>query len=416
MAPLRYLDNEQATVEEALRRATSIRLLTAWLYWRRGKKQAGQVGAEYQAMRPALAALIQPQLLAYRQQVTDEFNSLPVRFADPDRRSSDLEHYHAMRPLYYLAGYSNPLRDIFQRIRPIAFLGKPTTGIHDAFAPVLARAVAILTAVSPNLPAQVTAALHDPTIGAFVPRFIAGSTTLSNHAYGLAIDLDPASNPHLKQPVIGVLNQIVSARIGQAFDFGKSFVQGKEWSRLLSGDQQTKVAYAYARTGSLAVQAWLQQNLPTYEDCLAKIAAGKNAATGTALKQQADEARQTIAEDSDLRLLQQLNGDPSAGYPTLATLRVWMQKGIQTVPLELAVALRQAIREAGYDGGWGQEYKHSKDTMHFEIEAKSAIPPDGTPRTVRQLLPPEMQALYDTGVYDAELDQTWPSGSFAGIH
>jgi hypothetical protein len=417
MTPVRYLDKEQATVEEALRRGASNRLLATWLFWRRSNKQPGQVGPEYQALRPALLKLIQPQLLDYRQQVTAEFNSLRIRFGDPERVHSDLEHYHALRPIYYLAGYSNPLADIFQRIRPIPFLGKPTTGIHDAFAPVLARAVAILSAVAPELPGNVTAALQDSTIGAFVPRFIAGSAKLSNHAFGLAIDLDPASNPHLKNPVIPVLNKIVSAQIGRPFDFGKSFVEGKHWTGVLNDEQKTKVAHAYGRTGSLALQEWLKQHLPTYEQCVTKIAAGKNAAAGTALKQQADEAQQIIAEDSDLRLLQQLNGDVKAGFPTLATLRVWMQKGVQTIPLELAVALRQAIRESGQTGGWGQQdYEHSKDTMHFEIDAASAIPPDSGPRTLRELFPPEIRPFCDSGIYDAELDQPWPNVGFAGIH
>ena len=97
MTSLHYFANEQAAVEEALRRAVSIRLLTAWLYWRRGKKLPGQAGAEYQAMRPALLALIEPQLLAYRQQVIAEFNSLLVRFADPDRRRTDASNYKGPR-------------------------------------------------------------------------------------------------------------------------------------------------------------------------------------------------------------------------------------------------------------------------------------------------------------------------------
>jgi hypothetical protein len=424
---VQYVENERTIVEEAFRRGASVRLLIAWLFWRRSKVPPSQIdSSKAREIRSALYRLIEPQLLAYRSRITAEFSSLRIAFKDPSKGHTDLEHYHLMRPLYYVGGYDDPAKAIFQRIRQYYFLGKDVPGgVHEAFIRVLDRVSGILRATSPDLPARVAAAIGKQD-GGFVPRFIAGSTTLSNHAYGLAIDIDPPSNPHIKnppkpkKPIIPVLNEVVSTRTGIRFDFGKTYAEGKEWSRFLNEDQKIMVTHMSASAASQAVQEWLQQNLPTYEDCTARIAAGAKAPAGSPARQQADEARQTIDEDRDLQLIQAIRGDGSEDYPSIETLRGWAKTGIQTIPLELVMAIKQAMRQSGYpkgagQGGWGQDYEHSKDAMHFEIEARQAIPPDTKPRTLSELFPAEIQPLCNQALFSPELDKTWPEVGLAGL-
>jgi hypothetical protein len=421
---MQYLPGEQQIVQEALRRGADEKLLITFIIWRRvSARQATTAPEEYKNLKTLLSQLIAQDISYYYNIVEEEYRNLRIDFSPPrgqlPRRDAN-EHYHFMRPKYYMAGYDNPLHDIFNNIRPYFFLGKKVGGggLHNVFIHCLDGVPAELEKISSGLSDRVQASIKFQDAG-FVPRYIAGSETLSNHAYGLAIDIDPGSNPHLLTPVIAILNEVVVRRTGIAFDFGASYTQGREWSGVLTDEQKAKVLFANARLASNAVQEWLQQKLPTYEDCIAKIAAGRRSPSASPARKDADDAEQTMKEDRELQLLQLIRGDGSDNYPSVDTLHSWAKTGIQTIPIELAIAIAHACRKMGFPrkhlhrperSGWGQDYTTSKDAMHFEIEAVDAIPPNSAPRSLPEVFPADFLPFYELWLVGADVANILSSG------
>ena len=424
--PSVYVDNEQETVTEALRRGASEDLLVSWLQWRRRTTlhqfDAHTQRAKLRDFRESLRALIRPQVAAYQRMVAVEFRGLKIRFSDPYQQRSDAEHYAYMRPRYYVLGYSDPVRDIFNRIHPCQFLGKNVPGgVHVVFANVLAAVPGILDAVVPGLADRVASCILTQD-GGFVPRDIAHHRQLSNHAFGLAVDIDPAFNPHVvDKEVVAVLNEVVSNRKKINFSFDERYTSRMPGNRLLSDEGRTKVTFLYARMASDAVRDWLAENLDTYERCLDQISAGAKAAKGSNEETLAKNARDNIDSNPDLKRLDRITGHgmPKGDYPSLQTLHNWARYGIQTIPVELALAMEQAMKLFGFPKDarhrpWGQEWERSKDAMHFELVYYEAIPPDSPVRPLEALFPASFSPELEESILPAspELDQALKRGPF----
>jgi hypothetical protein len=126
---MNYFDREKQIVEEALNRGASARFLTLWLLWKRR-----QGGPSSQPSEGEIAKMIEPEVIAYRNKLSAEFNSLgKIGFADPDKKRTNIEHYFVMRPLYYLLGFSNPCQDIFFKNRTIYLPVIPRWGCPQNF-------------------------------------------------------------------------------------------------------------------------------------------------------------------------------------------------------------------------------------------------------------------------------------------
>jgi hypothetical protein len=414
---------ERHLIEEALNRGASERLLVDFFVWRGryptkpARTAAGEsirkfleaplsnTGSPYSESQESVRKVLEPFFTAYNNKVIAEFRSLHGHtFADPDGTRTPERHYFYMRPMYYVAGFDDPLEAFLSKIRPFFFLGKTVPGgVHDALIPGLNRVPAILDQISPGLSGRVAAAIHSQDAG-FVPRFIKGSSELSNHAFGLAIDIEPPSNPHIRGNLIPLLNEVVKRKIGIDFDFGSEYASGKIWSGVLSDEQRLELTYLNGNAASRAVQDWLEENMATYEQCLQEIAAGNKHNASAADRENAKEAKMAIDNERDLQLMQILHKQTDG-----ATLNEWRQNGIQSLPFELVWALKKAF-ETNHWFRWGQEYRSTKDAMHFELQAivkhkdGSITPATLTPNANRVRPLDELFPIVFLACYTPELD------------
>jgi hypothetical protein len=299
----------------------------------------------------------------YDRTLRDEFSSLPddVQDSFAYEKHEPFAYYGQMRPVFYRAGYSDPCETIFLKIGPATLLGhKVAGGLHELFRDRLAGLERELNSWSPGLAPRVSARIKG--VGGFVPRYIAPkqghrqtNAYLSNHAYGLAVDIDSDWNPHIKdQEVIDVLKEITG------YDFGQVLVPKEKGIPEMDRIAQTHLR---VRDSSDRLRAWLNRYLPVYE------AEKRKASTPASFLPDpgADPVCEEPSEESKqiIRLLK---------YHKPAELKQWAAKGIETIPLELAAAMAKL----GFR--WGGSYEHSKDIMHFELDAKDALPPDQEPR------------------------------------
>jgi hypothetical protein len=287
---------------------------------------------------------------AYKAQVGLEYRGLSATaraaFGSPG-------YYLYMRPLYYQYGYNTPFETIFSRIGPANFLEKKVVGgLHEKLRTRLPDVEKTLNEWSPGLASRV--AKEITRIGGFVPRYIAtkegqtGPQKLSNHAFGLAVDIDSDWNPHIKdRSVIDVLTEITGFKYGEKFDpkasGDKVFIATQEWQK--------------SREASDKLKIWLGKYLPIYE-----------AQSNSSQQLDADEKLQL----KRIGILVRFHG--------LNNVKEWKEHGIQSLPHELVAAmLKNGIT-------WGEDYKGSKDSMHFELWPKDVLPPDSPHRYVQDLL------------------------------
>ena len=354
--------------------------------------------------RQDIATQITQEVTAYQHRLTQEFKgfSAHVRACFANVAAN----YFPLREALIKAGYQNPGKTIFGRIKSGATLlgHRVIGGLHEEFTDRLAELEAELEKQAPGTAAKVAAELSRvegfvPGVlldsGQFITRVVEGSTTLSNHAFGLAIDIDPSKNPRIfKQGAITVLNWVVREL---KFDFGKEIESSMKW-----GDAAAVTRlHQKAAAASDKVKAWLQQYLPIYTPLVQQISEARTAIAAAekqlkqvqkvkqsakpdsdaykkavadsavleaeiaAKKEVIKTAQATIDKDENLKNLQTL-----AGYHG-QQLADWSQFGIQSMPLALAVAMN-ALKFT-----WGQQYKSSKDAMHFELEAKDVISKTG---------------------------------------
>jgi hypothetical protein len=399
--------DEPWVIKEAFYRGGTPALILDWLWWKRDQMRPSYRHVYRQALQPSttpyrlnqkpdryesVAGFYNPVMSlwqTYQKEAEAEFNALgPVRyyFADPDeaddgadpasRISSNREFYKAMRPAYYNLGYTYPARAIFGKIKDFTiFQHKVGCGLHENFIEFLRD----FRDVYPSL-----AALEFNNSGGFVPRNIAGSEQISNHAFGLALDLKPESNPRIAtKSAIEELNSVVKEEEGVDFDFGGLPGGANATLEQMDGD---------SRKASEAVGCWIDEHLPKYKLLQDKIARGGD---------EAKEARKVIDSDRDLRRLNTINKSF-----TVKQLEVWRQSGIYTLPFSLVISmhsLASSHRYAGVGFRYGGNYNHSKDYMHFEMQYSRAIPPDSKRRSLTELLQAQYFADLDTRTIREEI-------------
>ena len=280
--------------------------------------------------------------------------------------------YLGSRPLYYQNGYSNPVDQILLKLKQPTFLEVEVGGgVSESFAEALGEAEKLL--VRWDSPLMKMSSADVKQVYGFVPRFIAGTADLSNHAFGLAVDVDAPNNPHLKKGEKGPSAQVfeVLKRI-TGVDFGAAFKDGS-----LPPVDRARDIHRQQREASAKLQPWLRAHIPEYIAMARAQASGpkpgdplwKNDEFTTSLPSQ------STKEAVDVQSL-------VAGY-SLDGVKAWARGGIQTVPVELAAALVEVGMR------WGSEYEHSKDVMHFELNpAGKYLPKDSKMRPLTDLVLP----------------------------
>lgn len=399
--------DEPWMIKEAFYRGGTPELILDWLWWKRDQMRPSYRHVYSQTLQPYTAPYRMNQepgryeLIAgfrnpvislwqtYQNEAEAEFNALgSVRyyFADPDGSDDggdpaskllrNREFYKVMRPEYYNLGYTYPARANFSKIKDFTiFQHKVGCGLHEKFIDFLKD----FRDVYPSL-----AALDFGNSGGFVPRNIAGSEQISNHAFGLALDLKPESNPRIAtKSAIEELNSVVKEEAGVDFDFGG----------LPSGPKASlEQMDADSRKASETVGCWIDEHLPKYKLLHDKIARGGD---------EAKEAQKVIDGDRNLRRLKTINQSF-----TVKQLEAWRQSGIYTLPSSLVIgmySLASSHKYAGVGFRYGGNYNHSKDYMHFEMQYSKVIPPDSKPRSLKELLQAQYFADLDTRTIREEI-------------
>lgn len=384
-----FPDQPDAIVSEALRRGADGLTLLRLLHARQRVaaplqfKSRSRFGSMDDAtatltysMSPELSAqfedrLIQEQTRIYEEDLRREFHSMPAdlraafgegskrkRPKQADELKEFLEHeeaihfhyYKSIRWRYYNAGYSKPVEQFLMQIKDTRILGHAVAGgLHKIYIDRLAKLESVLEGWQTGLASEVGKGIR--SIGGFCPRTIQETSTLSNHSFGLAIDVDAPVNPHIRRPkTIGVLKEVTG------YDFGAldSLLSGVLDS---SGDSKMEALGQInenLQVVSERLRNWLRVALPCHLEH--KSMKESNADDETKI--------QILLEDVSIKDLQN-----------------WSDRGIQTIP----VAFAAAMGKLGFK--WGVEYKKSKDVMHFELLADKVLQPDSPRRTVNDLFP-----------------------------
>jgi hypothetical protein len=334
-----------------------LRIVKGWRMRRRRARPSTVYGLLNEAEWPSPSFaedsdsfLVRRAIEEHERAMRQEFDGLPEfvqgSFQFGDDESAWYAYYTGVRAEFYRAGYADPAGTVFSQIQPAALLGKKVIGgLHPIFIERLSGLEALLNSWSPGLAQRVAAQVE--SVGGFVPRNIdtgGKKVVLSNHAFGLAIDIDAATNPQFRNTkVIALLKQITG------FDFSQEF-QPKD--RDISEMDRAIRIYSLVGEASDRLRAWLVRYLPVYE-------------AETAARVCETPEGQTIA---DL---------VKAGVQ-LNVLKKWSREGIETIPMALAAAM------ATLGFRWGASYRESKDIMHFELLAEKELPPDGTAGPVKE--------------------------------
>ncbi len=409
----------QYTVREALRRGASHlgEVIAKYMTWSASLSTFSELQAF--AITPS-QNLEQAQWIAEREReefsriIDSEFEQIqhlvgPRKEGKQNREGPDYpiesraDYQYRVRPLYYSKGYTDPV-SFLSKIRKYNFLGERPTWIHENLAARLDKLGPVLESYGVR-PKSLLPNVRS-VLGIQI-RYIHGTETLSYHAFGLAIDIDAYSNPHVKgQAVIDALNWVV----GYSFDFGAPILTVKERGHQEWTVDDVMEVHNRAIGASRTVQSWLAMHLPRYqklyptvivdiekaEESLKikakpstklqdRVAAVRHAADLThpgriyetfpldtpeeAIATHVTETSKLILEDEDLRRIQILyENTPETKYspgqcPRSKYIETWAEKGILTIPMYLAAAL-----VAGLHLDWGELWKQHKDAMHFELE------------------------------------------------
>lgn len=379
-SPAKSHEWDDALVREALQRGASEFDVMERLERRRIREETARTSmgveplgwpADFSVVHEALAALrniAQQEFASLSPWVQESFKydinekALAAKAArrPPEPAWPPLDYYILMRAALYQHGYNDPAEAVFHRITQATLLGqKIIGGVHLNFADSLQSLEQRLERLSPGLAGRV--AKDITSVAGFVPRFQAlkhgkkGPPALSNHALGLAIDIDFVSNPHIKEPaVVAAMREITGV------DFGKPFLQ---YSTDMPPVERAKEIHRIGKQASDAVQQWLKKWLPTYLELEGR----------KKTKASFPEAVLDSETDRNLGLLRTV-----IKHHELWQVKVWMENGIQSIPVELAAGLE----EIGFR--WGSTYERHKDAMHFELLPEKVLPPD-----VKKKRPPD---------------------------
>jgi hypothetical protein len=340
----RGLLRDQELSELQQRRSDEVELLRP-LVAARFDDDAAAVKREFAALSPDVATSFAP--------ITE------APYIDPFATAE--EKYRGMRGAYYRAGWTCVRRDVLNHIVPTTFFGATVVGgTHRELSAVLAQVEDEIRRDYPDLASQQKAAGF--SIGGFVPRFQAGSDALSNHAFGLAIDIDATWNPQLK-----------SAAARKAFARATGDDVGQSLSTASSIDAVRRL-YIRIERMSARLKAWLNEWMPKYQQLQEERATARRDPNG---KQKLAAIDRELAANPDLAALVALIGEYK-----LATVQSWRAYGIVTIPPEIIAAFKKAGQKNG--ARWGGQYEQTKDIMHLELlylaDPRSLAKPGGPGR------------------------------------
>lgn len=225
------------------------------------------------------------------------------------------EDYVALRPSYVKLGIENPAKWLDETVanNTVRFFGHETPGHPDLQPPLTAAQGKLRTAPAIN------------SFWSFVPRPIRGSTNISNHALGRAVDINPSTNPRI---IDRTTIQIVKAVTG--VDLGKP--QDEATMRQASEDFKAKFNDTYIK------------------DQLDKL---------VALKQRQTEL--AAAHPVNQRAIREVKGQIKQLQGQVNAMRSLASKGFLDLPHDFV----EALKSSGLH--WGGDYRSSKDFMHFEL-------------------------------------------------
>ncbi|HEY2947220.1 MAG TPA: M15 family metallopeptidase [Micromonosporaceae bacterium] len=278
-----------------------------------------------------------------------------------DRKTPSLEYYRLIRASMVRAGWRDPA-GVWRQIQApgtATLLGLPIQhGAHSVVIDLLKAGAEDLTVapVDANAPIR--------TVNGFQPRVVENSQTLSNHAWGLALDVDATWNPYITdRQVMDVLRRHSSENL----DIAKDVID-----RSVPNTDKLDKRYEKLSRLSKDIEEWLKTAVNTehaLSDAVEKaeekrrLAAKSNDRTAIEKAEQAvAKARHELADSQDAQDVRILARHQQRDKDVLET---WRTSGVLTLPLELI----QKLRAHGF--GWGGEYENKKDFMHFELH------PDG---------------------------------------
>jgi hypothetical protein len=309
---------------------------------------------QVEALRPIVVARYQ----AYLAHTKSEFDALspfvqasfaPIRTEpcpDPFSVATAEDKYRVLRGAYYRAGYTSIKRDILDHIVPTTFFRIAVSGgTYLELRELLIDVENEVRRINPGLGNQVAAGGF--RIGGFVPRFQCGSNQLSNHAFGLAIDIDWDWNSQIKtksKRVIDAFERATGEKVNVLFRNSSSF-------------NDIRQTYERAAAFSGKLQAWLRKWMPKYEQLQTDRIKYKNDPTA---KQKLSMIENEIITNPDLAALNTLINEYKK-----PTVQAWQAYGIITIPPEIIESFVKLGQKNG--ARWGGEYAESKDFMHLEL-------------------------------------------------
>jgi D-alanyl-D-alanine carboxypeptidase len=264
-----------------------------------------------------------------------------------------------------MTGFQNSSKLFSEDIVEATLLGQPIqNGVHR----LLVEHLGDLTAEPTADETRRQMAPQILSIIGFQPRHIAGTDDLSNHVYGLAIDINAKWNPYIKNPYVV---EIIKRHTDPPILFDQPFLKAGE-----SIDQiDAKLTRA-----SEQIRRWLSVAMATktrLETNLSVADAQAGAAESILYNAKTDEEKKSASEArdrarSELTKAQQEIDESQDTFEvkvlaeewSWATLENWQSVGLFTIPIDLA----KQLKERGF--GWGNEWKTKKDAMHFELDPK----------------------------------------------
>lgn len=276
----------------------------------------------------------------------------------PDEQA--FAYYRRIRALMYQQGWTDPAR-YWRDIVPARLCGvEIRNGVHRLALERLQGPGVDLTTRSNTADG---ARIVTSVVG-FQPRTIAGTRVLSNHAWGLAIDVNPDDNPFLtNRDVFRIIRDHTSDRV----DLG---------ARLDAANLDARIAVI--RKASREIAAWLTAAIPRLLELTALVErATADLARAEMSHDQAgiDTARQRLADANEAYRTDPLVPDDVVRLEHVVgakTVAHWSVAGILNLPDDLIAQFEGET--PGERFGWGGEYEHRKDFMHFEIDARKALP------------------------------------------
>jgi len=282
------------------------------------------------------------------------------------------QYYQYVRQFYFGNGIADPPTFLKSIQEHVTFLGRRVTGgAHRLLATVLGHAEKEIDQLNKKLgknrQTMLRAWVISQSIASFVPRSTTGKEPhWSNHAAGLAVDIDPDTNPFLRGSQAALLDRLlawlhVAGLTPRPLSVTKSWLT-KNVSRTTV--DEAEALFDEATAVSDAVRGFLGTYLEAWLDRTVKqLPAPTTSPDGEAHAFVEQMVAMWGGRGGSRRKPEQWTG-----YRALARIR---DRGLVTIPMALVVALKRAGEKAGTPVTWGVQWEGGKDQMHFEIPLKS---------------------------------------------